>query len=151
MGVFGSNNQEARGQPLTQSYQNVPMVQAEAVPADEYVEETPSTKKNDAVNSATIAPPHPGRVEYFPHRYFHRIPARMETCPVCNVPSVTRVRTYPDFLTWILCIVLFVLFWPIFWIPLVCDSCKMTKHYCSQCNALVGEVRPFERCCETEA
>jgi hypothetical protein len=84
-----------------------------------------------------------------------RFPTPLPTnCPHCHTTSssniTTRIRTYPSFTTWIIVLVLFLIFWPICWIPLVIDKCKMTDHYCTVCNELVGNVKPLSDCCVRE-
>lgn len=79
---------------------------------------------------------------------FRRAPVRMERCPSCSQSSRTKVRTFPHIATWVACIILLILFWPICWIPLICDIFKQTDHYCSTCGTKVAEVTPFSDCCE---
>ena len=42
------------------------------------------------------------------------------------------------------------IFWPVFWIPLIIDSAKKTDHNCKQCGGLVGHVNPLSDCCIEE-
>lgn len=79
---------------------------------------------------------------------FRRAPCKMQSCTACGVSSRTRVRTWPNIFTWASCLALLILFWPICWIPLVCDVFKQTDHFCQNCGAKVGEVQPFQDCCE---
>ena len=79
---------------------------------------------------------------------FRRAPVRMECCPSCGQSTRTQTRTHPSLATWIGCIILLILFWPLCWIPLVCDVFKQTDHYCSSCGIKVAEVGPFHDCCE---
>jgi LITAF-like zinc ribbon domain len=79
---------------------------------------------------------------------FRRVPILLRPCPFCQNTARTQTRTHPNWLTWIAVVSLLIIFWPIFWIPLVCDSWKQTDHYCSHCNVKVGEVSPFQDCCE---
>jgi hypothetical protein len=77
-----------------------------------------------------------------------RIPIILRPCPHCQNTARTQTRTHPNCITWIAVITLLILFWPICWIPLVCDSWKQTDHYCSHCSVKVGEITPFQDCCE---
>ncbi|KAI2507284.1 hypothetical protein MHU86_7120 [Fragilaria crotonensis] len=80
---------------------------------------------------------------------FRRAPTRMPVCPSCQQGMVrTQTRTHPTLGTWIAVVTLLILFWPICWIPLVCDVFKQTDHYCSHCGVKVAEVSPFQDCCE---
>ena len=80
---------------------------------------------------------------------FRRAPTRMNICPSCQQQnSRTQTRTLPTLVTWVAAIALLIVFWPICWIPLVCDVFKQTDHYCSRCGTKVAEVTPFGDCCE---
>eukprot|EP00567_Pseudictyota_dubia_P002223 CAMPEP_0197465910 /NCGR_PEP_ID=MMETSP1175-20131217/64782_1 /TAXON_ID=1003142 /ORGANISM="Triceratium dubium, Strain CCMP147" /LENGTH=223 /DNA_ID=CAMNT_0043001935 /DNA_START=1 /DNA_END=672 /DNA_ORIENTATION=- len=79
---------------------------------------------------------------------FDRKPAMLDICPNCQQQSRTKIRTYPSILTWAMVVLLFLLFWPLCWIPLVVSKCKATDHTCVKCNVKVGEVKPFEDICE---
>ncbi len=80
---------------------------------------------------------------------FYRHPVLLASCPNCKVMNArTRIRTFPSIFTWIACLVMLLLFWPLCWVPLVCDVCKQTDHYCTRCNTKVGESQPFADCCE---
>jgi hypothetical protein len=82
-----------------------------------------------------------------PHVFWSRIPTMLNPCPFCSQSARTRVRTAPNWATWLTAIILFVLFWPISWIPLVSDSMKQTDHFCTSCQRKVGTVGPFKDCC----
>ena len=53
-------------------------------------------------------------------------------------------------MTWVAVVGLFLVFWPVCWIPLVIDSCKMTDHFCALCGGNVGSVKPLSDCCVKE-
>jgi LITAF-like zinc ribbon domain len=61
--------------------------------------------------------------------------------------SRTQVRTYPSCATWTAAGGLFLVFWPLCWLPLVVDQMKQTDHYCVLCGGLVCEVKAFQDCC----
>ena len=89
------------------------------------------------------------RETYMPS--FRRSPTILGACPNCNAANIrTRIRTYPSIFTWIFCLVLLLLFWPLCWVPLVCDVFKQTDHFCTTCNTKVGETHPFSDCCEKQ-
>lgn len=79
---------------------------------------------------------------------FDRKPAMLDMCPNCQQQSRTQVRTYPNIVTWAMAVLLFLLFWPLCWVPLVVSKCKATDHTCVKCNVKVGGVKPFEDICE---
>ena len=98
-------------------------------------------------NNATSRAYHSGNDMHQPG--FRRAPARMPLCPSCQQGMVrTQTRTHPTLVTWVAVVALLILFWPICWIPLVCDIFKQTDHYCSHCGVKVAEVTPFQDCCE---
>ena len=81
----------------------------------------------------------------------NRHPTQLGSCPRCSSPDIsTRTQTYPSCETWALCVVLALVFWPVFWIPLVMDSTKRTDHLCNRCHEVVGTVKPFHDCCVKE-
>jgi hypothetical protein len=82
---------------------------------------------------------------------FTRRPHLLRQCPECQALNVrTRIRTYPTCTTWLVVIVLLIVFWPLCWIPLVMDRMKQTDHFCLVCGKMVGSVRPFDNCCVKE-
>lgn len=90
---------------------------------------------------------HQAREIYTPS--FRRRPVVLGACPHCGTGNIrTHIRTFPSIFTWLACLVLLLLFWPLCWVPLVCDVCKQTDHYCNSCQAKVGETNPFSDCCE---
>ena len=80
-----------------------------------------------------------------------QFPTTISNCPHCHSTQITtKIRTYPSCETWAMVVGLFLVFWPICWFPLVIDSCKMTDHYCTNCNENVGRVKPLSDCCVKE-
>ena len=59
-----------------------------------------------------------------------RGPVMVSCCPSCQQETRTTARTYPTMWTWIACVVLFIVFWPLCWVPLVLDHVSINK-----CNA----------------
>jgi LITAF-like zinc ribbon domain len=76
-----------------------------------------------------------------------RYPVLLNPCPRCGAKARTITITSPSWITWLMVIGLLLLFWPIFWIPLLVDSCKRTRHYCSVCSGEVGELEALSDCC----
>lgn len=76
-----------------------------------------------------------------------RFPMMMTECPNCHQESRTRVTTAPTWKTWSAGGCLFFVFWPLCWVPLVVDSCKLTEHFCVKCGARVAKVEAFQDCC----
>lgn len=76
-----------------------------------------------------------------------RRPVTIDPCPYCGVKTRTSVTIGPNIVTWIMVIVLLLVFWPLFWLPLCMDSCKRTKHSCSKCGGEIGEIEPCDDCC----
>lgn len=102
----------------------------------------PASKVCQPVNNtgkSASAPP--------PVVFVTRTPTVLPCCPNCQQRNVrTRIRTSPNWMTWIMVLALLAVFWPLCWIPLVTDSCKRTVHSCSQCNAEIGSIPPFKDC-----
>lgn len=80
--------------------------------------------------------------------FLRRKPAMLNQCPHCAQQSRTRIRTWPNVMTWLGVLILLLLFWPLFWIPFVFDSCKQTDHFCVMCDNKVGSAYPMQDCCE---
>ncbi|XP_022920125.1 lipopolysaccharide-induced tumor necrosis factor-alpha factor homolog isoform X2 [Onthophagus taurus] len=68
--------------------------------------------------------------------------SQMVHCAHCGVTSMTTVQAKPNTMTHTMALVMccFVC-WPCAWIPYACDSCQSIHHYCSNCNAYIGEYR----------
>jgi hypothetical protein len=82
-----------------------------------------------------------------PNQFLWRIPTMLNPCPCCGKPAQTRIRTAPNWMTFIAVVALMCIFWPICWIPLITDSCKLTEHFCVLCNEKIGVIGPFKDCC----
>lgn len=63
-------------------------------------------------------------------------------CPFCRAQMVTRTKTQIGGVTVIAVVLLLLLFWPLFWLPLCLPSCKTTNHYCSSCNRCIAKADP---------
>ncbi|KAL7522202.1 hypothetical protein ACHAWX_006893 [Stephanocyclus meneghinianus] len=120
---------------------SLPTVHATPLPPSAPVPSSPVT-----VNS---------NVDYF--LLLGRQPAIMPQCPKCLTKNIrTHVRTYPSILSWLMAIGMFVLCWPlrfvpmwlipIAFLPLLYDKLKRSDHYCSTCSQRVGTVAPLSDC-----
>lgn len=59
------------------------------------------------------------------------------TCPFCEHQGVTSIRSTVDLFTITAVVIIFLVFWPLFWIPLVAPGCKVTEHFCTHCHRKV--------------
>ena len=61
-------------------------------------------------------------------------------CPFCHEEAVTNTHQVVDLFT-IICVgIIFLVFWPCCWIPLVLPGCKRTEHFCSNCHRQVRKI-----------
>lgn len=87
------------------------------------------------VSSSIQKPPAPGVQTTVPAGYMKlgKDPSRC-TCPHCNQTMVTRTTHKIDTVTILLVIVMLLVFWPLFFLPLIIPGCKATEHYCTSCQ-----------------
>mmetsp|Transcript_9567 Transcript_9567/g.13527 ORF Transcript_9567/g.13527 Transcript_9567/m.13527 type:complete len:113 (+) Transcript_9567:226-564(+) len=90
----------------------------------------------------------PGPVSTAGVPFLRRKPVTLNMCPACGAQTTTRIRTWPNIMTWVAVASLLLLFWPLFWIPFVFDSCKQTDHFCMACDSKIGSAYPMQDCCE---
>jgi lipopolysaccharide-induced tumor necrosis factor-alpha factor len=77
-----------------------------------------------------------------------RHPIRLDACPYCNTKNMkTKTVTSPNLVTCIAVLIILLLFWPLFWIPLCMNQCMNTKHFCSECERELDEIEPLSDCC----
>ena len=120
----------------------------EALPHQQQQPTAPSHQyDNPSSSSASMNLPPNQRVGVPIDPTFTRFPMPLMSCPNCNQESRTKIRTAPAWETWVAVVVLFFLFWPACWLPLVMDNCKKTQHFCVSCGAEVGTVSAFHDCC----
>jgi len=81
-------------------------------------------RKPGAVPTVT-ATEQPGLMNMQNDARFGRRPCTMSACPHCGMESRTKVRTYPNLITWLTAILLLFLFWPLCWLPLVVDRVSL--------------------------
>ncbi|KAF4667259.1 EF-hand domain (C-terminal) containing [Perkinsus chesapeaki] len=60
-------------------------------------------------------------------------------CPVCGHSGSSVVTHERSCGTYICMAILLVLFFPLCWLPLCCESCQEATHRCEHCEAFVGE------------
>jgi LITAF-like zinc ribbon domain len=101
-----------------------------------------------APSAPTMMMPPPQQPSYQQHTatatmsnvFLSRAPTLMQPCPCCQQNARTRVVTFPSWVTWTLCIVIFFVFWPLCWIPLT--IVKVRKGNVSRCRFI-----PFQWKC----
>ncbi|CAI5455856.1 unnamed protein product [Caenorhabditis angaria] len=59
-------------------------------------------------------------------------------CPTCQKPIHTLPKYVNGALTWIVFILVLILFFPLAFAPFCLESCKDAHHYCARCNTLIG-------------
>jgi predicted RNA-binding Zn-ribbon protein involved in translation (DUF1610 family) len=90
-----------------------------------------------AVPVASVEHPHYVRID-------SRKPVTLSYCPNCAKPHVTtHTLTKANGVTMVCVVAGVVVFWPLFWVPLVAKPMKQTNHYCQNCGVKVGRVKPF--------
>jgi LITAF-like zinc ribbon domain len=63
-------------------------------------------------------------------------------CPFCQTTMMTHTKTSCDGLTWLFVFIIFLVFWPLCWLPLCMPKCQRVHHYCSHCQRKVGITEP---------
>jgi len=107
---------------------------------------TTTTTTTPYTRTTIFHPVHPELSAILAH--LPRRPTRLPQCPHCAAPNIrTQTRTAPHSLTWLSCLLVLIVFWPLCWLPLVLDMTKRTEHYCPSCHQLVGTVAPYQDCC----
>jgi hypothetical protein len=71
-----------------------------------------------------------------------REPVQLPACPYCHRPTVTIVKHEVEGVTVLAAAIVMLLFWPLFWLPLLVPACKASKHYCSECHRPLGRTEP---------
>lgn len=160
------------GSPADAAFDHVPMVQATPIPAP--VASAPAAAIAPmaperiviSADASGVAPPQsPKRrnpllcqpATEWDDVTLGRHPTNMARCPSCSRINVrTRVTTYPSLLSWLFSITIFILCWPVQFmpgymivlagLPFCWDKLKRSDHYCSKCDRRVGSVEPFSDC-----
>jgi LITAF-like zinc ribbon domain len=110
-----------------------------------------SAANNENNNSSQQHPPPPPLPPYQQLEFATRLPTVVSECPHCHTTNVrTTTRTYPSLITWVAVLLVFLIFWPLFWVPLVLDQCRHTTHICSHCHQEIGQVPAFADCCVSQ-
>ncbi|XP_015909785.1 lipopolysaccharide-induced tumor necrosis factor-alpha factor homolog [Parasteatoda tepidariorum] len=60
------------------------------------------------------------------------------TCPVCHTTVVTTTTSENGAAAWIAALIVLLICFPFFWVPLCIDSCSDIHHKCPNCNAHLG-------------
>ena len=66
-------------------------------------------------------------------------------CPYCGYKGITEIDESNGTCVLIATIIMIFVFWPLFWIPIVCEGCgcKNIDHYCKQCKRKIGFNAPY--------
>jgi predicted RNA-binding Zn-ribbon protein involved in translation (DUF1610 family) len=137
-----NNSQQYNGQER-------PIVEAVIVVDDQdsYPRITKTITKTITTQPPVVKHHHTGASVEYP-RYIDvgsRKPVVLTYCPQCAKEHVTTTtRTKVTGTTWICVAVGIIIFWPLFWVPLVARPMKQTNHYCSSCGTKVGRIKPFQ-------
>lgn len=120
----------AVGPPPPAGYQAVPYASAPGYPQGPvsmpYVQQAPNVVVVTAPQSMSV----------FTQGATLPVPA---TCPNCRQQVMTNVHYEMGTCAWIwVCILFWFIFWPLAWLPCVCDDCKDVYHKCPRCGATVG-------------
>lgn len=108
-----------------------------------------SSPRSEANRPGVMSPP-VGYTHALEPVVISRSPIVVVACPECSATNVrTQCRTVPGYITVILAVVLFVVCWPLFWIPFVMRTAKRTDHFCPHCRAVLYSVKPLQDCCVT--
>jgi len=103
MGIFSKSSDNAQG-----NYDNIPIATAVAVPISHAA---PMVQEVATTLPVTFD--------------LGRNPVQMN-CPMCKKQNVTtRTKTYPNWMTWAAAAGMALIFWPVFWIPLVIDPVRL--------------------------
>ena len=128
---------------------DVPVANAVLVPDEDILatnNNPPPTAPLPLSGNTAVAPTAPSQQTQ--KKFETRFPTILASCPHCHaVNGRTRTRTKPNWLTITAVVLLCILFWPLCWLPLVIDSCKLTEHFCKNCGKKVGEIGAFQDCC----
>jgi len=97
-----------------------------------YESATPLVESHhDFANTTTGEGNHISGLQLYPKRI---------RCPFCREDVVTNTHHVVDLFTIICFGIIFLIFWPCCWIPLVLPGCKRTEHFCSNCHRRVRTV-----------
>lgn len=61
-----------------------------------------------------------------------------EFCPKCQCRIRTRQNFVVGKLTWLLVVIILVVFFPLAFLPFLIESCKDVQHYCPKCSMLLS-------------
>ena len=92
---------------------------------------------NKASISATPSPAN--TISITPHRNLGSAPVTF-TCPFCSHVGPTRTRSVCGDCTWISVIILLLICFPLFWVPLVCNSVSIIATFFIHCIIDVNSI-----------
>ncbi|KAL7429564.1 hypothetical protein ACHAXH_002896 [Discostella pseudostelligera] len=146
MGFFSSNKRDKDFDVETAAVIATPVVTATPVTYATASLPTPAEAvSNVKINTSTSNKTSTSNIPLGRH------PTSISQCPHCLATNImTRTSTYPSIETWLMCLFLLLVFWPICWVPLVYDAAKQTDHICTGCQKVVGCVKPLTDCCVEE-
>ena len=118
----------------------IPVASAVSLASENHPDETPFYEaatplvesQHDFANTTTVEGNHVSGLKLDPKRI---------RCPFCGEDVVTNTHRVVDLFTIICFGIIFLVFWPCCWIPLVLPGCKRTEHFCSNCHRRVSFVR----------
>ena len=125
---------------------DTPLIIAESVVTSEpyivlaspSVEATLAKATTTAATTTYTTPPPTGNGGGFIYGLEHA-PCRLN-CPFCAVEMTTTTQEQVAGVTIVAVVILLLVFWPLFWLPLCLPSCKTVKHYCTHCHRKVGQA-----------
>jgi len=133
MRFFGKkSNKDAKDYVIPDDNANLPVAMAVAN-EDAPVTSTSVTPPSAAAASFPMTmsiqekPTISQHVDEIPSVFLTRLPCQMDHCPCCQARCRTRVVTFPNWVTWTMCILIFFVFWPLCWVPLVLTKVSTVK------------------------
>lgn len=66
-------------------------------------------------------------------------------CPHCQEKMLTKTKKKVGGVAVASSAITCLVFWPLFWVPLVCTDCQSVVHRCSKCDRHIGRADPFAR------
>ena len=86
----------------------------------------------------------PGNPDYMhSHAYILSTESMGFQCPHCGCSVWSRTDYEFGVMTYLWSFLICLLFFPLFWVPFVCDYCKDVNHKCPQCNYQLAQLRRF--------
>lgn len=67
-------------------------------------------------------------------------------CPYCQKAVLTHIHYHSGCHTWLACWLLFLFFFPLFFLPFCFEECKDKYHMCPNCGKTIGKKK-YKMCC----